>query len=109
MADTKDSSVQALVFPEGFIWGSATAAHQVEGAWEEDGKGPSWWDDFSHTPGKVLNDHNADVACDQYHRLEEDVALMKAMGLQSYRWATGGLMRIRLHGALIAYRNINVK
>jgi beta-glucosidase/6-phospho-beta-glucosidase/beta-galactosidase len=85
MGGVEDSSEYGLIFPEGFLWGSATAAHQVEGAWQEDGKGPSWWDDFSHLPGKVHNADTADIACDQYHRLEEDVALMKEMGLQSYR------------------------
>ncbi len=82
-----EDAAKALVFPQGFVWGSATAAFQVEGAWNEDDKGPSWWDDFSHTPGKVVSNHNGDTACDHYHRLEEDVALMSDMGLQSYRFS----------------------
>lgn len=74
-------------FPERFVWGAATAAHQIEGAWLEDGRGLSIWDAFTHTPGKTFQGHTADVTCDHYHRLEEDVALMKAMGLKAYRFS----------------------
>src|ERR1700710_2745989 len=63
-------------FPRGFRWGTATSAYQVEGAVNEDGRGPSIWDRFAHTPGKIKGDHNGDVACDHYHRLDEDVALL---------------------------------
>ena len=76
-----------LRFPEGFHWGAATAAYQIEGAWKEDGKGESIWDRFSHTPGRVRNDHNGDVACDSYHRFPEDIALLEAMNLTSYRFS----------------------
>ena len=72
-------------FPQGFVWGAATAAYQIEGAWNEDGKGESIWDRFSHTPGKVMDNATGDVACDHYHRYLEDVALMKALGLRAYR------------------------
>ena len=72
-------------FPPGFIWGAATASYQIEGAWNEDGKGESIWDRFSHTPGKVLDNANGDVACDHYHRYEDDIALMKELGVQAYR------------------------
>ena len=72
---------------EKFLWGVATAAHQVEGAWQEDGKGWNIWDAFSHTPGKITNGDTADVACDQYHRFEEDIALMVEMGVDSYRFS----------------------
>jgi beta-glucosidase len=74
-------------FPKGFTWGCATASYQIEGAWNEDGKGESIWDRFSHTPGTVMNGDTGDVACDHYHRYKEDVALMKELGLQSYRFS----------------------
>ncbi|OPZ89576.1 MAG: Beta-glucosidase [Firmicutes bacterium ADurb.Bin419] len=74
-------------FPKDFMWGSATASYQVEGAYNEDGRGESIWDRFSHTPGKVLNSDNGDVACDHYHRYEEDVRLMKELGLKYYRFS----------------------
>lgn len=81
--------VTALVrqFPEGFVWGSSTSSHQIEGAWLEGGKGLSIWDVFSHTPGKILNGDTADVATDHYHRFREDVALMANMGLSAYRFS----------------------
>lgn len=77
-----------LAFPKGFLWGAATASYQIEGAWNEDGKGESIWDRFAHTPGKVQNGDTGDVACDHYHRYQEDVALMKDMGLKAYRFST---------------------
>jgi beta-glucosidase len=76
-----------IAFPKGFFWGTATAAYQIEGAWKEDGKGESIWDRFSHTPGKVKKGDTGDVACDSYHRWREDVALMRAMNLNSYRFS----------------------
>ena len=72
-------------FPKGFLWGAATAAYQIEGAWNEDGKGESIWDRFSHTPGKVLGGDNGDVACDHYHRWRDDIGLMRELGLHAYR------------------------
>ena len=74
-------------FPKGFFWGTATAAYQIEGAWNEDGKGESIWDRFAHTPGKIRNGDTGDVACDSYHRWREDIALMQAMTLNSYRFS----------------------
>src|SRR5262245_32564912 len=74
-------------FPDGFSWGVATAAYQVEGAWDEDGKGPSIWDTFAHTPGKIANDDTGDVANDHYHRYKEDVALMKDISANAYRFS----------------------
>ncbi|WP_433985046.1 family 1 glycosylhydrolase [Tunturiibacter empetritectus] len=73
--------------PQGFLWGSATASYQVEGAVNEDGRGPSIWDTFSHLPGKVKNGDTGDVANDHYHRYKEDVQLMKALGLKTYRFS----------------------
>jgi len=76
-----------LAFPKDFVWGCAASAYQVEGAWNEDGKGPSIWDAFTHTPGKIANGENGDVAVDHYHRYTEDVALMKELGLDAYRFS----------------------
>lgn len=74
-------------FPKGFYWGTATASYQIEGAWNEDGKGESIWDRFAHTPGKVKSGDTGDVACGSYHRWREDLALMQAMRLNSYRFS----------------------
>lgn len=74
-------------FPPNFLWGAATAAYQVEGAHDEDGKGPSIWDIFSHQPGTTYQGTNGDIAVDHYHRVKEDVELMAEMGLQSYRFS----------------------
>jgi len=76
-----------LIFPKGFLFGAATASYQIEGAVDEDGRTPSIWDTFSHTPGKVVGDDNGDVAADHYHRIRDDVALMKQLGLQTYRFS----------------------
>jgi beta-glucosidase len=77
----------AVAFPRGFVWGAATAAYQIEGGASEDGRSPSIWDTFSHTPGMVANGDHGDVACDHYHRMPEDVALMADLGLASYRFS----------------------
>jgi beta-glucosidase len=74
-------------FPPGFWWGTATASYQIEGAVTEDGRGPSVWDTFSHTPGKVANGETGDVACDHYHRFRDDIALMAELGLTHYRFS----------------------
>ncbi|WP_433792365.1 GH1 family beta-glucosidase [Actinoplanes sp. CA-252034] len=76
-----------ITFPEGFVWGTATASYQIEGAAREDGRGPSIWDTFSRTPGKVFAGHTGDVACDHYHRYAEDVALMADLNLGAYRFS----------------------
>jgi len=78
---------QARTFPQGFLWGTATASYQVEGAVHEDGRGPSIWDTFSHTPGKTVNGATGDVADDHYHRYKQDVQLMKALGVKVYRFS----------------------
>jgi beta-glucosidase len=74
-------------FLEGFLWGAATAAYQIEGATDEDGRGRSIWDAFSHTPGKVYRGDTGDTACDHYHRLDEDLDLMAELGLKAYRFS----------------------
>lgn len=74
-------------FPPNFIFGTATSAYQIEGAASEGGRGPSIWDDFSHTPGKVARNDTGDVACDHYHRYLEDVQLLRSLGAQSYRFS----------------------
>jgi beta-glucosidase len=74
-------------FPDGFYWGVATSAYQIEGAWNEDGKGVSIWDTFAHTPGNIHDGSTGDVANDHYHRYKEDVALMKSIGATAYRFS----------------------
>jgi beta-glucosidase len=74
-------------FPEHFLWGAATSSYQIEGATEAGGRGPSIWDAFCRTPGRVQNGDTGDVACDHYHRMEDDVNLMKDLGLQAYRFS----------------------
>ncbi len=74
-----------MSFPTNFIWGAAAASYQIEGAWNQDGKGLSVWDMFAHQPGKVWEGHTGDTACDHYHRYREDVDLMAGLGLQAYR------------------------
>jgi beta-glucosidase len=81
------SRASGRTFPADFLWGSATASYQIEGAVAEDGRGPSIWDTFSATPGKVLHGDTGAVAADHYHRVDEDVALMRAHGLHAYRFS----------------------
>src|SRR6266581_3056892 len=77
----------AAAFPADFLWGSATAAYQIEGAAHEDGRGLSIWDHFATTPGKVYKGHTGDVAADHYHKMPEDVALIARLGLGAYRFS----------------------
>jgi beta-glucosidase len=79
-----ESVIKEARFPQEFLWGAATASYQVEGAWDEDGKGESIWDRFTHTPGKVRGGVTGDVACDQYHLYPQDIALAKQLNLKSY-------------------------
>lgn len=73
-----------ITFPDDFLWGVSTSSYQIEGAWNEDGKGESIWDRFAHAPGNIKNGDTGDVACDHYHRYKEDVDLMKELGIQAY-------------------------
>ncbi|MGO9864005.1 MAG: GH1 family beta-glucosidase [Terriglobales bacterium] len=87
LAGAAEAASSQIRFPKNFYWGAATAAFQIEGAWNEDGKGESIWDRFAHTPGKIKDGSNGDVTCDHYHRYREDVALMRALRLNSYRFS----------------------
>ncbi|MFI7541336.1 GH1 family beta-glucosidase [Actinoplanes sp. NPDC049599] len=84
---SEDPLASGVRFPDGFVWGAATASYQIEGAVNEDGRGPSIWDTFSRERGRVHAGHTGDVACDHYHRYVEDVALMADLGLASYRYS----------------------
>jgi beta-glucosidase len=81
------SPVTPVTFPPGFLWGAATSAYQVEGAAREEGRTPSIWDTFSHTPGKTAGGETGDIAVDHYHRYRDDVALMAELGLGAYRFS----------------------
>ena len=74
-------------FPADFIWGAASSAYQIEGYPTADGGGLSIWDTFSHTPGKIAWNDNGDLACDSYHRYDEDLALLKELGVSAYRFS----------------------
>jgi beta-glucosidase/6-phospho-beta-glucosidase/beta-galactosidase len=74
-------------FPSDFVWGTATAAYQIEGAVGEDGRGPSIWDTFSHTPGKIADGSTGDIADDHYHRYSGDVSIMADLGMNAYRFS----------------------
>ncbi len=78
----------AMTFPDNFLWGTATASYQIEGAVHDGGRGETIWDRFAHTPGKIQGRDTGDTACDHYHRYREDVDAMKALGLKAYRFST---------------------
>ncbi|XP_076259862.1 myrosinase 1-like [Rhynchophorus ferrugineus] len=80
-------SLGAKTFPENFLFGAAGASYQIEGGWDEDGKGLSMWDVYAHTPGNIKNGDTGDIACDSYHKYKEDVALLKQLGLNVYRFS----------------------
>jgi len=86
-AQSRTSHPRTDSFPDGFLWGTATSSFQIEGAWNEDGKGESNWDRFCHTPGKIFEGQTADVACDHYHRWREDLDRIATMGLRAYRFS----------------------
>ncbi len=77
----------SLQFPKGFLWGTATSAYQIEGAFDEDGKGMSIWDSFTRKKGKIKNFENGDIACNHYHKYREDVSLLNKLNIQSYRFS----------------------
>ncbi|GAH84425.1 unnamed protein product, partial [marine sediment metagenome] len=83
----KEEPKRIVRFPENFVWGAATASYQIEGGYNEDGKGESIWDRFCRTPGKVQDGDRGDVACNHYHRYRDDVKLMKSMSLNAYRFS----------------------
>jgi beta-glucosidase len=85
--ETSGRQASTRQFPDGFYWGTATSAYQIEGAWNEDGKGPSIWDTYAHTPGKITDGSTGDTANDHYHRYKEDVALIKDIGATAYRFS----------------------
>ena len=93
-------------FPTGFLFGAATAAYQIEGAAFEDGRTASIWDAFSRVPGAVINADNGDVACDHYHRSRDDVALMKDLGLDTYRFSVSW-SRVRPDGGPVNAKGLD--
>uniref|UniRef100_A0A8C3M8V1 Uncharacterized protein n=1 Tax=Geospiza parvula TaxID=87175 RepID=A0A8C3M8V1_GEOPR len=98
-------------FPEDFTWGVSSSAYQIEGGWDADGKGPSIWDNFTHVPGNVNNNETGDIACDSYNKVEEDIYMLRALGVKNYRFSlswprifpTGRNNSINSHG--VAYYN----
>jgi beta-glucosidase len=86
-AEAAQAEAEVLRFPPDFMWGAATAAYQIEGGATADGRGPSIWDTFSHTPGRVFNGDTGDVAVDHYHRYAEDIALLSTLGVKAYRFS----------------------
>jgi beta-glucosidase len=93
-------------FPADFLFGAATAAYQIEGAAAEDGRRDSIWDAFARVPGAVINGDNGDVACDHYHRYRDDVAMMKRLGLQTYRFSTSW-SRVRPDGGAVNPKGVD--
>ena len=79
--------MQKILFPKDFVWGTATAAYQIEGAYNQDGKGLSVWDNFTHKKGKIKNGENGDITCDHYNRYKEDISLMSKLGYKNYRFS----------------------
>uniref|UniRef100_G3WYB3 Lactase n=1 Tax=Sarcophilus harrisii TaxID=9305 RepID=G3WYB3_SARHA len=87
MPSSKEDEFLYGEFPKGFIWSAASAAYQIEGAWRADGKGLSIWDTYSHTPLRIANDDTGDVACDSYHKIQEDLVALQNLGVSHYRFS----------------------
>ncbi|HET9997799.1 MAG TPA: family 1 glycosylhydrolase, partial [Nocardioides sp.] len=102
---TTTTTTGPISFPPGFLWGAATASYQIEGAAHEDGRSPSIWDPFARVPGAIANADHGDVACDHYHRMPDDVALMAELGLTSYRFSVAW-PRIRPGGGEVEPRGL---
>lgn len=79
--------MEGYQFPDNFQWGVATSAYQIEGAWNEDGKGESIWDRYTHQSQHILNNDTGDTACDHYHRMSKDIKLLSELGVKSYRFS----------------------
>lgn len=88
------------VLPKDFLWGSATSSYQIEGAYNIDGREFSIWDTFSHYSGKVRNNDTGDVACDHYHRYKEDIAIMKKLNFNSYRFSISWSRLLKSNGEI---------
>ena len=101
--ETPDDAL--LEFPEGFRWGVATASDQIEGAWDEDGRGLSTWDTFCRTPGKIYRGHTADRAVDHYQRQPEDIELLCELGTPVHRAIEEGIPVKGFSGRLMAARH----
>src|SRR5947209_13292225 len=91
-------------FPADFIWGASTSSYQIEGAVDEDGRGKSIWDVFSHTSGRVKNGDTGDVACDHYHRWREDIDLLSSGNFTAYRFSTAWSRILPLGTGIIEHR-----
>lgn len=79
--------MKEIIFPKNFEWGTATAAYQIEGAYNKDGKGESIWDRFSNIPGKIYENHNGNIACDHYYKWDDDIKILKELGIKTYRFS----------------------
>ena len=95
------------MFPKDFVWGTSTSSHQIEGAAEEDGRGQSIWDVFSHEPGRVQNGDTGDVACDHYHRWREDIDLLSGGGFTAYRFSTAWSRILPFGAGIIEHRGLD--
>jgi beta-glucosidase len=95
------------MFPADFVWGASTSSYQIEGAVDEDGRGKSIWDVFSHTPGRVKNADTGDVACDHYHRWREDIDLLSSGNFTAYRFSTAWSRILPLGGGIIEHRGLD--